>query len=182
MLCATTTAPKTSHKYKGLKHLIEHGYHHNWLVDSLPAAAVTDSEDGETTSYSRGVPVGYVDKDKDKIYVYNHVQLIVKYHETQNGARVVNILHAVRREPPLVVARVPGPGDDGLVCVWVRGLLLRRAPPGRGLRRGPGGPLLRVFFGYMALVALGVALVAGAAGFLASLKFLAYIFAQIKFD
>ena len=35
---------------------------------------------------------------------------------------------------------------------------------------------------YMALVALGVALVAGAAGFLASLKFLAYIFAQIKFD
>ena len=32
------------------------------------------------------------------------------------------------------------------------------------------------------LVALGVALVAGAAGFLASLKFLAYIFAQIKFD
>jgi len=35
--------------------------------------------------------VGYVDKDKDKIYVYNHVQLIVKYHETQNGARVVGI-------------------------------------------------------------------------------------------
>ena len=34
----------------------------------------------------------------------------------------------------------------------------------------------------MLLVALGVALVAGAAGFLASLKFLAYIFAQIKFD
>ena len=52
---------------------------------------MTDSEDGETTSYSRGVPVGYVDKDKDKIYVYNHVQLIVKYHETQNGARVVGI-------------------------------------------------------------------------------------------
>ena len=39
-----------------------------------------------------------------------------------------------------------------------------------------------LFFGYMLLVALGVALVAGAAGFLASLKFLAYIFAQIKFD
>ena len=39
-----------------------------------------------------------------------------------------------------------------------------------------------LFFGYMGLVALGVALVAGAAGFLASLKFLAYIFGQIKFD
>ena len=35
---------------------------------------------------------------------------------------------------------------------------------------------------YVLLVSLGVALVAGAAGFLASLKFLAYIFAQIKFD
>ena len=35
--------------------------------------------------------MGYVDKGKDKIYVYNHVQLIVKYHETQNGARVVGI-------------------------------------------------------------------------------------------
>ena len=39
-----------------------------------------------------------------------------------------------------------------------------------------------LFFGYMLLVSLSVALVAGAAGFLASLKFLAYIFAQIKFD
>ena len=39
-----------------------------------------------------------------------------------------------------------------------------------------------LFFGYMFLVASGVALVAGAAGFLAALKFLAYIFAQIKFD
>ena len=53
--------------------------------------AQIDPEDGETTSYSRGVPVGYVDKEKDKIYVYNHVQLIVKYHETDNGARVVGI-------------------------------------------------------------------------------------------
>ena len=40
-------------------------------------------------------------------------------------------------------------------------------------------PLVKAVVG---LVALGVALVAGAAGFLASLKFLAYIFAQIKFD
>ena len=34
----------------------------------------------------------------------------------------------------------------------------------------------------MTLVALAVALVSGAAGFLASLKFTNYIFSQIKFD
>ena len=50
----------------------------------------------------------------------------------------------MRREPPLVVARVPGPGGDGPVRLRLRGLLLWSAFTRGGLRRAPGGPLLRL--------------------------------------
>ena len=54
------------------------------------------------------------------------------------------LLHIMRREPPLVVARVPGPGDDGPLRLRVRGLLLWSAFARGGLRRAAGGPLLRL--------------------------------------
>ena len=50
----------------------------------------------------------------------------------------------MRREPPLVVARVPGPGGDGPVRLRLRGLLLWSAFTRGGLRRAAGGPLLRL--------------------------------------
>jgi len=55
-------------------------YHHNWIIDNLPAASVIDTEEYITTSYSRGFPVGYSDTNKNH-YLYNHVNIIVKYHE-----------------------------------------------------------------------------------------------------
>ena len=51
-----------------------------------------------------------------------------------------------------------------------------------GTGDGASGLAFGLFFGYMALVSIAVALVAGAAGFLAAFKFTRYIFAQIKFD
>ncbi len=105
--------------------------------------AQIDPEDGETTSYSRGVPVGYVDKEKDKIYVYNHVQLIVKYHETDNGARVVGVLSLfdflpIRPAERLPVRRVDGVAAGRHRAGWPRRLRSERARPGDGCLGRPG--------------------------------------------
>ena len=125
------------------KKAISEEYHHNWIIDNLPAASVIDTEEcvasthtescgarahrsrrsrwvqgvavatasitsGEshsrtielaslpshilpwchpvhlaryiTTSYSRGFPVGYMDTNQAQ-YLYNHVNIIIKYHE-----------------------------------------------------------------------------------------------------
>ena len=62
------------------KKAIAEEYHHNWIIDNLPAASVIDTEEYITTSYSRGFPVGYTDATKGH-YLYNHVNIIIKYHE-----------------------------------------------------------------------------------------------------
>ena len=40
------------------KHTINEEYHHNWIIDNLPAASVIDNDQYITTSYSRGFPIG----------------------------------------------------------------------------------------------------------------------------
>ena len=52
------------------------------------AASVIDTEEYITTSYSRGFPVGYMDATKGH-YLYNHVNIIVKYHELSIDANRV---------------------------------------------------------------------------------------------
>mmetsp|Transcript_4729 Transcript_4729/g.19269 ORF Transcript_4729/g.19269 Transcript_4729/m.19269 type:complete len:656 (-) Transcript_4729:730-2697(-) len=72
------------------KHSIDEAYHHNWIVDNIPAASVIDTEQYVTTSYSRGFPVGYYDRVVAKHYLYNHASIVVEYHEAvENGNRIV---------------------------------------------------------------------------------------------
>ena len=46
-----------------------------------------DTEQYTTTSYSRGFPIGFVDASSSgpRHFVYNHVNIIVKYHEVVAG-------------------------------------------------------------------------------------------------
>lgn len=99
--------------------LIEKEYHHNWILDNLPAASVIEAEGTTKTSYRKGVPVGYV--KGPRAYVYNHVQLIVKYHLTEEGtARIVGL-----RAP----ASPRGPGSLTRFRPDRRALESRRRPP-----------------------------------------------------
>jgi transmembrane 9 superfamily protein 2/4 len=59
------------------KRVIKNKYHHNWLMDNLPAASILDDDDFVTTEYV-GYPVGYT--QGASTYVYNHVNIIVEYH------------------------------------------------------------------------------------------------------
>ena len=73
-----------------LKTIIREEYHHNWIIDNLPAASVIDTDQFITTSYSRGFPIGYMDKLSKNPYLYNHVNIIIKYHQIDVDAfRVV---------------------------------------------------------------------------------------------
>jgi len=72
------------------KRSIDESYHHNWIVDNIPAASVIDTEAFVTTSYSRGFPVGYYDRVAGKHYLYNHANIVVEYHEAvPDGNRIV---------------------------------------------------------------------------------------------
>ena len=68
---------------------IKRQYHHNWIVDNLPAASIMDSAQYVTTQYV-GYPVGYLAMDQKTSYIYNHVNIILEYHTVEaDGHRIV---------------------------------------------------------------------------------------------
>ena len=71
------------------KQAIKRQYHHNWIVDNLPAASIMDSDQFVTTQYV-GFPVGYQGTDPKNYYLYNHVNIVLEYHTVEtDGHRIV---------------------------------------------------------------------------------------------
>ncbi len=62
------------------KQAIERQYHHNWIVDNLPAASIMDTDQFVTTQYV-GYPIGYAEGKSS--FVYNHVNIILEYHSVE---------------------------------------------------------------------------------------------------
>jgi len=75
------------HDVTGFKNAIKNQYHHNWIVDNLPAASIVDTDQYVTTQYV-GFPVGFA--SNKQYYVYNHVNVILEYHKVgEEGHRIV---------------------------------------------------------------------------------------------
>jgi len=55
-------------------------YHHNWIVDTLPAAFKMHHRHYNSTKYYGGFPIGYVDPSDGLSYIYNHVNIELQYH------------------------------------------------------------------------------------------------------
>lgn len=71
---------------------IKYGYHNNWIVDNLPGASVGLTGTGQhQTHYAGGFPIGFIAQDTKEAYVYNHVNIVLEYHnpEGKEGSRVV---------------------------------------------------------------------------------------------
>lgn len=84
VLCQVDLKPKDVTDFK---HAVKSQYHHNWIVDNLPAASILDTDQFVTTQYV-GYPVGY--SDGTYSYLYNHVNIILEYHIVeQEGFRIV---------------------------------------------------------------------------------------------
>jgi transmembrane 9 superfamily protein 2/4 len=66
---------------------VKRAYHHNWIIDNLPAASILDSDNYVTTQFV-GFPVGYA--KNTQAYIYNHVNIILEYHTLdENAHRIV---------------------------------------------------------------------------------------------
>lgn len=77
VLCSVDLKAKDLNDFK---QAIKRQYHHNWIIDNLPAASILDTEQFVTTQYV-GFPVGYV--DGANYYMYNHVNIIIEYHSVE---------------------------------------------------------------------------------------------------
>jgi len=73
------------------RHMIDEEYRIHWILDGLPV--VVRSEDGAYVT--RGYPIGFYaassPNSKPQHYLFNHVRIIVRYHEAEDveGVRVV---------------------------------------------------------------------------------------------
>ncbi|KAK5779894.1 hypothetical protein RI543_002433 [Arxiozyma heterogenica] len=77
-LCARKT---TKDGMQTLKDLIQKGYVVQWLIDDdLPAATTFISTTDHKKYYASGFPLGFVDKDTGKIYLNNHLMLVIRFH------------------------------------------------------------------------------------------------------
>jgi len=96
-LCQKTISPI---EYRLLNMHIGRAYHNNWIIDNLPSASIGSTEAGQRQKhYAGGFPLGFVDiksKSNDKkkkldTYVFNHVNIILDYHQPEgsDGYRVV---------------------------------------------------------------------------------------------
>lgn len=69
------------------KNAIKNQYHHNWIIDNLPAASILDTDQYVTTQYV-GFPIGY--QEGNNFFLYNHVSIVLEYHTVEeNGHRIV---------------------------------------------------------------------------------------------
>jgi len=69
---------------------IKYGYHHNWIIDNLPSAAIGMGKGGEEKRrYAGGFPIGFLAPDDKMPYIYNHVNIHIDYHPVEDGNRVV---------------------------------------------------------------------------------------------
>ena len=87
-VCVEKVGSVPNEKFKDKVHkLILQNYHNNWFVDGLPAASKIENKDYVSLEYTQGFPVGFVDETDPKtgIYIYNHVNIELTYHESDAG-------------------------------------------------------------------------------------------------
>lgn len=82
----------TGNDKQQLEKAIREKYHHNWILDNLPLASKSEVDVYITTVFSQGFPVGFMGDD-NKVYVHNHVNIEVIYHEQDHGMyRIVQFI------------------------------------------------------------------------------------------
>ena len=63
-----------------MKMHVKYGYHHNWIIDNLPSAAIImDKNHQQKTRYAGGFPIGFMGTNGEA-YIHNHVNIHVEYH------------------------------------------------------------------------------------------------------
>jgi transmembrane 9 superfamily protein 2/4 len=95
-LCVSDLGPSRTNE---LARAIQKNYHHNWLVDYLPAASKLEDYSRITTRYWQGLPIGFRSRDpttgiQKQVFVFNHVNLEIMYHAVEPGMDKYRVVRA----------------------------------------------------------------------------------------
>ena len=73
---------------------IKYGYHNNWMIDNLPSAAVgLNAFTGEKQKhYAGGFPIGFIASNNKRPYIFNHVNIIVDYHQRDPAVELYRVV------------------------------------------------------------------------------------------
>lgn len=72
---------------------IEQGFNLNWLVDGLPAGQLLEDMVTNTHFYSQGFALGELSEGTQEVYLNNHYDIWIDYHEvSENQFRVVGVV------------------------------------------------------------------------------------------
>lgn len=84
--CEALCARKTTRQgIQRARELVQQGYVVQWMVDQeLPAATTFISTVDERKYYASGFPLGFVDPETKRVYLNNHVMLVIRYHVVPN--------------------------------------------------------------------------------------------------
>lgn len=81
-LCQVTLDKEEAER---LRWHIKFDYHHNWIMDNMPSAAMMTFQNGmQRRRYAGGFPIGFMDNDKKQPYIFNHVNIHIDYHAMPN--------------------------------------------------------------------------------------------------
>jgi transmembrane 9 superfamily protein 2/4 len=69
---------------------VDEDYRVHWMLDSLPVGMLDRAVGAKGEQFSRGFPVGFVSDEaanvkEKKRYLFNHIRIIVKYHDAEEG-------------------------------------------------------------------------------------------------
>jgi transmembrane 9 superfamily protein 2/4 len=133
-LCQVTMSKVESAK---LRLHIKYGYHNNWIIDNLPSAAVgLNAASGEKQKhYAGGFPVGFIATDTKQPYVFNHVNVIIDYHQHDPAVDTFRVV-GFAVEPMSVAHKFEGDYDwDGKTSEGL-GKSLSTCKPSQHMERG----------------------------------------------
>ena len=92
---------------------IRKDYHNNWIVDNLPAASKTETDNSTTTRYWQGFAVGFVSPDNKLAYIHNHVNLELMYHAVDEQPGMYRVVRFTIEPFSIAHDQEPlGPGED----------------------------------------------------------------------
>ncbi len=63
---------------------IDDDYRVHWMVDNLPVGTFTTSNLDRESYFQRGFPVGFTTTNSNKHFLYNHIRIIIQYHDDKD--------------------------------------------------------------------------------------------------
>lgn len=100
-----------------LRQRIVESYNVQLLVDNLPCSTRYEVRDTGEAFYEPGYRLGWADNE-NKVYLNNHIDIILSYHEPTAGAQVYRVVE-FEVKPSSIESNGYKFGDKSKVCLFI---------------------------------------------------------------